>query len=67
MIYYFLKYQTIVASFLKYFNIDITIMSDFERLVIILLANILSILIIILLFSIFYKFICRVLRGLSRW
>lgn len=66
MLYYFIKYQTIVQSFFKYFGIDITQFTDFERSVIILLANILGMLIIILFLSIVYKFLCRFFRALSR-
>ena len=62
MMYYFVRYQSIVQSFLKYFNIDITLMSDFERSVIILLANILGVLIIILFMNVLYKALCRFFR-----
>lgn len=62
MLYFFLKYELIVSSFLKYFNIDISTFTDFERSIIILLSNILSLIIFILILSIFYKLFCRFLN-----
>lgn len=60
MLYFFTRYQLIVESFLKYFNIDITLFSEYERSIVILLSNILGIIIISIGLAIFYKMVCRI-------
>lgn len=63
MLYFFTRYSYIVQMFLKYFNIDITTFSDYERTIVILLANILGFIIFAVFLSILYKFMCRFVGG----
>lgn len=66
MLYFFKSLTDVYYQILLHFNIDITLFTDYQQLVIVLLCNIISILIFFVGFYILYKFVNKLLTIIER-